>query len=225
MTTFDISDTLAPNSDQLDAIDLHMSGPKVFTVSKVSKGSAEQPVQIHLAEFDRPWRPGLSMRRVMVACWGPDANQYVGRSIKLWCDPKVAFGGQDVGGVRILALSHIDKPRGIPLLVSRGKSATYKVDVLKVEPPTSAAKVSAETLAELVATFDRKGIPAEARLSGVNRITGGSATDLEVITEDEARQVLHALSSRPDVAPELPEPSEHARQAQAAAEQSWETPT
>lgn len=38
-----------------------------------------------------------------------------------------------------------------------------------------------------------------ARLAGVNRITGGSATALEVITEAEARQVMDALSSRPDV--------------------------
>jgi hypothetical protein len=199
MTTFDISDTLAPNSDQLDAVDL-LGGPQTFTISKVSKGNLEQPVQIHLAEFDRPWRPGKSMRRVMVACWGPDANQYVGRSIRLWCDPKVAFGGQDVGGVRILALSHIDKSRGIPLLVSRGKSATYKVDVLKVEAPKT---VSIELLHELDAMFERKGIPADARLSGVNRITGGSATELEAITEDDAREVLRALQSRPDVAPAL----------------------
>jgi len=211
MTAFDISDTLAPNSDQLDAVDL-LGGPQTFTISKVSKGNPEQPVQIHLAEFDRPWRPGKSMRRVMVACWGPDANQYVGRSVRLWCDPKVAFGGQDVGGVRILALSHIDKPRGIPLLVSRGKSAIYKVDVLKVEAPKTSPTVSPELLADLSATFERKGIPEEARLTGVHRITGGSQTGLEVITEDEVRQVLKALESRPDVAPkqaeQQPEPAD-----------------
>jgi hypothetical protein len=61
--------------------------------------------------------------------------------------------------------------------------------------------VSPELLAELTAMFVRKGIPEDARLSGVHRITGGSATDLECITEDEARQVLDALASRPDAAP------------------------
>ena len=69
----DISDTLAPTSDQLDAVDL-LGGPQTFTVSGVSRGSAEQPVNIDLAEFPRPWRPGKSMRRVLVACWGPDAS-------------------------------------------------------------------------------------------------------------------------------------------------------
>ena len=34
----DISDTLAPNSDQLDAIEL-VSGPRTFTIEKVTKGS------------------------------------------------------------------------------------------------------------------------------------------------------------------------------------------
>lgn len=181
MTAFDISDTLAPNSDQLDAVDL-LGGPQNFTISKVSKGNLEQPVQVHLAEFDRPWRPGKSMRRVMVSCWGPDANQYVGRSIRLWCDPKVAFGGQDVGGVRILAMSHIDKPRGIPLLISRGKSATYKVDVLKVEKQTP-AKADEEMIAKLTALYEQKGV---------------DQPDLANVTVDEARNLWRSLQSKPD---------------------------
>lgn len=188
MTAFDISDTLAPNSDQLDAVDL-LGGPQVFTISKVSKGNPEQPVQIHLVEFDRPWRPGKSMRRVMVSCWGPDANQYVGRSIKLWCDPKVAFGGQDVGGVRILAMSHIDKPRGIPLLISRGKSATYKVDVLKVEAPKPVLADDA-MVDKLIVLYGQKGI---AKSEWAN---------LANITVDEARNLWRSLSTKPDASPE-----------------------
>lgn len=48
----DISDTLAPNSDQLDAVDL-LSGPRIFTVASASRGNAEQPVNVHLVEFPR----------------------------------------------------------------------------------------------------------------------------------------------------------------------------
>lgn len=186
MTAFDISDTLAPNSDQLDAVEL-LGGPRVFTISKVSKGNPEQPVNIHLAEFDRPWRPGKSMRRVMVACWGPDANQYVGRSIKLWCDPKVSFGGSEVGGVRILEMSHLDKPRGIPLLVSRGKSATYKVGVLKVDAPKPPAKADDAMIAKLVALYEQKGVAEPER------------ADLSAVTVDEARNIWRTLASKPDV--------------------------
>ena len=60
----------------------------------------------------------------------------MGRRVTLWCDPAVKFGGQEVGGVRITHLSGLDKPRRVPLLVSRGKSAMYRVDPLteKTEP-------------------------------------------------------------------------------------------
>ena len=128
----DISETLAPNSDQLDAIDL-LGGPRTFTVQAVTKSDGEQPIAIRLAEFPRVWRPGKSMRRVLGFCWGTDASKWAGRRVKLYCDPAVMFGGDKVGGTRIAALSDIDGPKGIPLLVSRGKSSTYRVDVLPDE--------------------------------------------------------------------------------------------
>lgn len=127
--TFDIGDTLAPNSDQLDAIDL-VAGPRTFTITSVSKGNPEQPVNIHLAEFPRVWRPGKSMRRVLAGCWGTDASAYVGRRVTLYCDPEVMFGKDKVGGTRISHLSHIDGVKSIPLLVSRGKSTTFRVQPL-----------------------------------------------------------------------------------------------
>lgn len=132
----DISDTLAPTSDQLDAVDL-LGGPRTFTIERVDRGNAEQPINIHLAEFPRPWRPGKSMRRVLAACWGTDASAYAGRRVTLYCDPDVMFGKDRVGGTRISHLSHIDKPKWVPLLVSRGKSSTYLVEPLADTAPPS----------------------------------------------------------------------------------------
>lgn len=132
----DISDTLAPDSAQLDAVDL-LGGEQTFRIEKVSKGPADQPVQIHLADFPRPWRPGKSMRRVLVACWGPDASVYVGRSVTLFCDNTVVFGGAAVGGTRIRALSHIDEPKKVPLLISKGRSAMFTVQPLTDSPKTT----------------------------------------------------------------------------------------
>ena len=132
--TFDISDTLAPKSDQLDAVDL-LGGPQTFTVTGVSKGNAEQPVNVHLAEFPRVWRPGKSMRRVLAACWGADASQWVGRRVTLYCDDSVTFGNDVTGGTRISHLSHIDKPVQVPLLVSKGRSAVFTVQPLKESAP------------------------------------------------------------------------------------------
>ena len=138
--TFDITETLAPNSDQLDAVDL-LGKPQTFTIADVSKGNAEQPVNVHLAEFPRPWRPGKSMRRVLAACWGVEASEWVGRRVELFCDTDVVFGGKAVGGTRIKRISHIDKAQKIPLLVTRGKSAIYVVDPLPDAPAPSRADV------------------------------------------------------------------------------------
>jgi hypothetical protein len=188
----DLTESIAPKSDQMNADDL-MSGPRTFTIADVRKASsAEQPFDFLLAEFPRPFKPSKSMRRVMVLAWGKDASAYVGRRFTLYRDPTVKWAGSEIGGIRISAMSHIPEPLTMALTVTRGKREPYRVDVL----PDQA---SPELLAELAAMFERKGIHEGARLAGVNRITGGSATDLEVITEDEARKVLHALQSRPDV--------------------------
>lgn len=199
MTT-DISDTIAPRSDQMNSDDL-LSSPRTFTIAEVRKsGSPDQPVDVVLVEFPqgRPFKPSKSMRRVMVMAWGPDASTYAGKRLTLYRDPTITFGRDVVGGIRISAMSHIPEPLTMSLTVTRGKRAPYRVDVLPDQVPASPV-VSPELLAELAAMFERKGIKGNARLSGVNRITGGSATDLEVITEDEAHKVLAALQSRPDV--------------------------
>jgi hypothetical protein len=126
----DITSTTEPRSDQQN-FDDYVGGPKTVTVTEVKAGSAEQPVEIHLAEFPgRPFKPGKSMRRVLVACWGPEAAAYVGRKMTLYGDPTVRFGGQVVGGIRIAALSHMDAPRTIALTVTRGKRAPFVVQPL-----------------------------------------------------------------------------------------------
>lgn len=143
----DISATLAPKSDQLDAVDL-LSGPQTFTVTSVTAGNAEQPVQVRLAEFPRVWRPGKSMRRVLAHCWGADASKWTGRRVTLYCDPDVQFGGEAVGGTRISHLSHIDGAKKVPLLIKKGRSATFTVQPLADAPtaPTlTAAEISACT--------------------------------------------------------------------------------
>jgi len=141
----DISDTLAPKSDQLDGIDL-VDGPRTFTVERVSRGNSDQPVNVHLAEFPRPWRPGKNMRRVLAYCWGKDASQWVGRRATLYYDPDVKFGSEKPGGTRISHLSHIDGPQAAPIIITKGKSGKYKVDPLPDAPtPPSEAAIACAT--------------------------------------------------------------------------------
>ena len=144
----DISDTLAPNSDQLDAVDLRGAPPRTFTITKVDvRQKADQPVSVHLAEFPRVWRPGKSMRRVLAHCWGRDSSVWIGRRIELYCDDTVSFGGEQIGGTRISRLSNIDGPVSVPLIIGRGKSGVFRVQPLpasfKPIPESFVAKVKA----------------------------------------------------------------------------------
>jgi hypothetical protein len=144
----DITDTLAPKSDQLDAVDL-LGGPRTFTVAEVTKGNDEQPVQVKLVEFPRVWRPGKSMRRVLAACWGAQAGEWTGRRVTLYCDPAVKFGGEAVGGTRISHLSHIDGPKKIPLLVTKGRSAIFTVQPLVEQAPAAPTEADVSACTDL----------------------------------------------------------------------------
>lgn len=133
----DISSTLAPKSDQMDYEDL-ISGPKTLTISGIRKGpSAEQPVQVDFEEFDRPWRPAKTVRRVLVACWGPDASVYVGRKVTLFGDPAVTWAGEAVGGIRLSHASDIDGPVTVALTIRRGKRSPFTVQPLETPKDTS----------------------------------------------------------------------------------------
>jgi hypothetical protein len=164
MTNFDISETLAPKSDQLDGIDL-VDGPRDFTVTEVSRGNAEQPVQVHLAEFPRVWRPGKNMRRILAYCWGKDAATWAGKRVRLYYDPEVRFGNEKPGGTRVSHLSDIDGPRDAPIMLTRGKAGTWHVDPLPDLSPVDKLRAEWKT-----ATPERRAeIEAE-----VARLTKGA---------------------------------------------------
>lgn len=150
----DISAALAPKSDQLDAVDLLGSSPQVFTITGVSEGNAEQPVQISLAEFPRVWRPSKGMLRVLAYCWGKDTTKWVGRRVELYCDPDVMFGRDKVGGIRISRVSHIDKRMSAPMIITRGKGGTWNVDPL----PDAPAAPTPLTDAMIACATDREQI-------------------------------------------------------------------
>jgi hypothetical protein len=206
----DLTAALAPKSDQLDYADLEGSAPQIFTITDVGENGTEladqQPVNIRLAEFPRVWRPSKGMLRVLADNWGKDVKVWVGRQVELYGDPNVYFGKEKRGGTRISRLSHISARKTSMVNPRGGRDAYWTVDPLPAAGPPS-PPVSVQALAELVGTFDRKGIPEDSRLSGVNAITGGTATDLEGITEAEAQQVLAKLAERPDVTPTEGDPA------------------
>ena len=150
----DLTKTIEADSTQVNADDL-TGAPRTVTITGVSKGTAEQPVNLELAEFPgRAYRPCKSMRRVLVGAWGPNASEYIGRRLTLFNDTTVKWGGQAVGGVRISHLSHIDKPSTVPLTVSRGKRVPYTVQPLPDEP-AARASISDEQAVEFAQAIDQ----------------------------------------------------------------------
>lgn len=191
----DLTESIAPRSDQLNADDL-MSGPRTVTITEVTSGNTEQPVNVHLAEFpDRPFKPSKSMRRVMVAAWGKESSAYPGKRMTLYRDPTVRFGGSEVGGIRVSHMSHIDKRLTLALTVTRGKRAPYVVEPLP-DAPAAPQGATEQQMQALLAAFREAGITEKAAMLTFAAETVGrqirSATDL---TGDEATRVTETLES------------------------------
>jgi hypothetical protein len=107
----DISNTIQPKSDQLNADDL-IGKTLTITVTDV-KGSADpqQPVSIHYeGDNGKPYKPCKSMRRVIIAAWESNGKNYIGKRMTLYRDNSVSFGGIQVGGIRISHMSDINVP-------------------------------------------------------------------------------------------------------------------
>jgi hypothetical protein len=145
----DLSMTIAPKSDQLNSDDL-ISGPRTIRITKVSANpdSAEQPISIAFeGDNGKPYKPCKSMRRVLVHVWGKDGNAYAGRSMTIYRDAKVQFGGLEVGGIRISHMSHIDADVTLALTATRANRKPFRVKPLAIDR----AAVEAETEARAAA--------------------------------------------------------------------------
>lgn len=130
----DIAKAIEPRSDQQNYDD-YIAGPRTVTVEAVDQDK-EGRASIHLAEYPgRPFKPSKTNLRLIAQAWGTHAPDWTGRRMTLAGDPTVRFGGQQVGGIRVAALSHIEKAFTANLTTTRGKRAPYKVDVLPTEQP------------------------------------------------------------------------------------------
>lgn len=129
----DLRATVVPRSDQINYEDVQ-SQNITAVIKSVRAGNSEQPVLIDLEGFDgRPYKPSKSMRRVLIGGWGANGHSWVGKSLTLYGDPSVKFGGVAVGGIKISAMSDIEADMGLMLTVSRGKRVEHHVKKLEVQ--------------------------------------------------------------------------------------------
>lgn len=130
----DINFALAAKSDQLNAIDI-MNEDRIIKIRNVSLEKREQPVWIYFdGDNDRPWKPSKGMLRILAGAWGKDTKQWIGKYAQLFFEPSVMYAGQKVGGIRIKALSHIDKDGlNFSLVINRKKREPYLVHNLEID--------------------------------------------------------------------------------------------
>lgn len=184
----DLSTSIIPKSDQLNAEDL-ISGPITVTVKDVTQGSLEQPVNVNLIEYPgRAYRPSKTMRRILVVAWGAEASTYAGRQLTLFRNPEIMFGGVKVGGIEISHMSHIDKPLTVPLTATRGKRRDHTVKPLEVQHPTTSATPDPVLVDEWISVIQEAGTMAQLEAAWKGATTAGVTRDHRVITAKDARK-------------------------------------
>jgi len=161
----DLTESIQARSDQINADDL-IQGPMTVTVREVIGGRAESPFDFLLVETDRAYRPSKTMRRVIVAAWGPEAKEYSGRRLTLYREPSIKFGGQTVGGIRVSHMSHIEQRVEVMLQVTRGKREKFVVEPLPELTP--AERIAALRQEWKRATPERKAA-IEAEVAGLEK--------------------------------------------------------
>lgn len=131
----DVTATLEAKSDQLNAVDI-MGAEPIIRVREVKvQQSKDQPLWVYFdGDNNRPWKPSKGMRRVLANAWGTDSDNWIGKHVKLYFEPTVKYAGEEVGGIRIKALSDIPEAgMRCALTLSRTKRTPLHIPLLKIE--------------------------------------------------------------------------------------------
>lgn len=176
----DISDlrgTIVPKSDQLNAEQL-LGGDMTITVTDVRMGSEDQPVILHYEnDQGRPFKPCKTMRKLLIFAWGEDGRNWIGKSMTLYNDHEVRFGGMTVGGIRISHLSNIEREISVSLTATKGKKAMHKVSPLTVV-------TLADVLKAIAAATDRNAMNAAKEMA------------MQLPNEDDVQKASQAYAAR-----------------------------
>lgn len=135
----DIMKTIISNkSDQLNCDDFK-SGPVTVTIKSVSVVSGDQPLVIRLEGGHKPFKPCLTMRRVLAELYGENGKDWIGKRITLYLDKKEGMnlgGGIKSGGVRISHAEGIKSDVYVSYIMTRGKRGVWKVSPLVIKDST-----------------------------------------------------------------------------------------
>jgi len=146
----ELRSTIDPNSDQLSADDL-IGTSRIITVRdiKITTGR-DRPLWIYFhGDNDKPYKPNITMRKLLIYAWGDIKEEWIGRSIEVYCDPEVRFGPQKVGGIKISRVSHINKDIKALLQTTRGKRSEFIIGRLPFYPEADFTEKSPQWIAAI----------------------------------------------------------------------------
>lgn len=196
----DISQALEAKSDQLNALDIVGAEP-VIRIREVRYTSGQaQPLSVYFdGDNGKPWKPSKGMGRILAGAWGNESDNWIGKRVQIYFESSVKYAGEEIGGIRIRALSDIDS-RGLKfaLRLNQKKTIPYLVPLLVVEEkpypadrfekglPVMSEKLSSGemTLAQVVAQCQKTGtLSADqlARLEAVAPVEIHESDDDEVM--------------------------------------------
>ena len=207
----DISFAMQAKSDQLNAVDI-MGVEPVITIRDVQVRNGEQPVWVfYHGDNNRPWKPSKGMIRILAAGWGTESQNWIGKSIQIYCEPGVTYGGKEVGGVRIRAMSDIDK-RGIKatLTISRQKREPYPVKFLDMKRPQYPSDKFESTFDAMVKTMQDGKMTLQqiiARCQKTGDLTEEQMQRLSDAAPVEIEDEQHFDVSHQQVTEETPQPT------------------
>lgn len=183
----DLSFTIKPKSDQLNADDL-IAGPITVTVQAVNVyESPDQPVSVVIGNGYQPYKPCKSMRRLMIAVWGKHDSDWIGQSMTLFNDPSVTWAGAAVGGIRISHMTGLTKPFSVALTATRGKRKPYTVEPLQLPAyPVESFEQNKDQWAQLI---------SEGKYTPQQIIQGCQQKGL--LTEQQKTEILNMAQPEP----------------------------
>jgi hypothetical protein len=157
----DLSKTIIPKSDQLNADDL-IAGARTIKIRDLKAGADEQqPVSIYFyGDDNKPFKPCKSVRRVLVQLWGADASKFIGRRLTLYRDTSVKYAGVEVGGIRVSHASHIEQPKTVLVTMAKSSRRPFTIEVLApvllsdIDGAKKALQAKKTTLEAIVAKYD-----------------------------------------------------------------------
>lgn len=210
-SNLDISHAIKPKSDQLNADDL-ITGPITIKIRNVTvKDGGEQRISVfYHGDNDKPWKPCVTQARLIAGIWGSDARQWIERSLTLYRNPKVKWGGVEVGGIEVSHMSHIDSPVTVALTKTKGVKKPHQVKPLAIQNSQPAQQAAPAALtAEEIATISRNGDVAAAKGSEDLRKWWGSigAPAQKAIGGVEKIEALKKIAAEADAAAQESSPA------------------